>query len=68
MVRVTKSGDAFVEKKVSLREALHEINDQIIDNSVRKIMHPIGLLVFILSGKSWLPSLSNRSRVCRDNC
>ena len=68
LVRETKSGDQFVEKKVSIREALHEINDQIMGGSMEKMMHPIGILVYIFSGKAWLPSFSNRAKVCRDNC
>ena len=66
--RASKAGDKFVTKKVSIREALHEINDQIMGGSIDKMMHPVGLLVYLFSGQTWLPSMNYKTKVCRDNC
>lgn len=53
---------------MNIQEALNEINDQIIDGAVSKQMHPIGLLIYLFSGKSILPSLTHATRVCKENC
>lgn len=69
LMRASKQeADKYVEQKVSIREALHEINDQLIYNSLGKMMNPVGLLCYLFSGKKYLPSLLYRDRVAKDNC
>jgi len=60
--------DKFVETKVSIHEALHEINDQLVANFLPKMIHPVGILCFLMSGKNLLPSILYRDRVTKDNC
>ena len=32
------------------------------------MMHPVGLLAYLSSGQTWLPNISYKAKVCRDNC
>ena len=58
----------FVTKRVSIREALHEINDQILLGSNAKAFHPIGLFYFLTTGQQRFPNLTHYTKTCKQNC
>ena len=56
----------FITKKVSIREAIHEINDQLFAHFFEKIFHPIGIFAYFFQRKYL--ALTHSTKVCKQNC
>ena len=65
---MTKGGSTFETKKVNIGEAITEITEQLILGSSTKMMHPIGLIYFFMSGQTKLASLTPYTRTTKRNC